>query len=107
MRARLIELRERRAQLRERAARERAALGEWLGRAEVVEGWAVKGAAAVGWLRERPLLIAAGVALALALRPRRALGWLSKGLALWQVWRQARALWAQVAPLAGQAKRAT
>jgi hypothetical protein len=107
MRSRLIELRERRARLIERAASERAALGEWVARAEVIEGWAAKGAAAARWLRERPLLVAACAALVLALRPRRALRWLSKGLTLWQVWREARALWQRLAPLAGPARRAS
>jgi hypothetical protein len=106
MRARLIELRERRATLRERAARERAALGDWLARAEVVEGWVAKGAMAADWLRRRPLLLAAGAALLLALRPRRMLRWLSKGLAAWQLWREARALWQRVAPPAAPPKRA-
>jgi hypothetical protein len=106
MRARLIELRERRAQLLERAARDRAGLGEWLERAEVVEGWMAKGAAAAGWLRRRPLLVAAGVAMLIALRPRRALPWLAKGVALWRAWREARALWQQLAPLAGGTRRA-
>jgi hypothetical protein len=105
MRARLIELRERRAQLREQAARERAALGGALAHAEVIEGWAGKGVAAADWLRRRPLLIAAGVALLLALRPRRALGWLSRGITLWQLWREARALWRRLAPLAAQPSR--
>jgi len=98
MRSRLIELRERRAQLRERAARERAALDHWVARAEVLEGWADQGAAALQWLGRRPLWIAAGMGLLLALRPRRALGWLSKGFTLWQLWRQARAWWRRLAP---------
>jgi len=99
MRSRLIDLRERRALLRERAARERAALDQWVARAEVIEGWADQGAAAMQWLGRRPLLVAAAAALALALRPRRALGWLSKGVTLWQLWRQARALWRRLAPV--------
>lgn len=99
MRSRLIELRERRARLRERAARERAALDHWVARAELFESWADQGAAALKWLGRRPLWVAAAAALALALRPRRALGWLSKGVTLWQLWRQGRALWQRIAPV--------
>jgi hypothetical protein len=90
----------RRARARARGARSITA------RAEVIEGWADQGAAAVQWLGRRPLLVAAAAALALALRPRRALGWLSKGVTLWQLWRQARALWRRLAPVLAEAKRA-
>ncbi len=106
MRSRLIELRERRAHLCESAARERAALDQWVARAEVLEGWADQGTAALQWLGRRPLWVAAAAALALALRPRRALGWLSKGLTLWQLWRQARAVWRRLAPMLAEPKRA-
>jgi hypothetical protein len=92
--------------LRESASRERAALDQWVARAEVIEGWADQGAAALHWLGRRPPWIAAAVALALALRPRRALGWLSKGVTLWQLWRQARALWRRLAPVLAETKRA-
>lgn len=105
MRERLIELRERRAKLRERAAREREALEGWVARAETVEGMAAPAVRALEWLRARPVWIAAGVALLVALRPKGALRWLSRGIGAWQLWRQGRALWRRLAPLLAESKR--
>jgi hypothetical protein len=105
MRERLIGLRERRAKLRERAARERAALEGWVARAEAVENMAAPAVRAFEWLRERPIWIAAGVAILVALRPKGALRWLSRGFGAWQLWRQGHALWRRVAPLLAEPKR--
>jgi hypothetical protein len=44
-------------------------------------------------LRRRPLLCAAVVALTIALRPRRALGWALKGWTAWRAVRSAQRWW--------------
>jgi hypothetical protein len=90
MRARLIELRERRAALAARAAREREALEEWLARADIVERWIGAGRDLGRAVLRRPWLAAAAVALLVALRPRRALKWIATG---WSLARLARNLW--------------
>jgi hypothetical protein len=102
MRARLLALAERRARLIERAAAEREALGAWIGRADAVAGAVSECSALAQRLyREalaRPLWIAAAVALAFALRPKRTVKLLMSGWSLWRLYRRARRWWDALAP---------
>jgi len=98
MRERLIGLRERRAMLLERAAAEREDLALWLARSDAIGGWIHRGAAFAAALRRRPWWVAGGVALLVAMRPRRALRWAVRSWSLWQLYRRGRALWRRFAP---------
>jgi len=100
MRGRLLLLAERRAGLAARASAERESLAAFMARTDGAVRMATR-ALAVGRrlldeLRRQPLLVAAGVALLIAFRPRRALGWALKG---WSLWRTVRGLqrWWQIA----------
>lgn len=46
-------------------------------------------------LRRRPWIVAGVVGLLVALRPRRALGWLVRGWSAWRLYREARRWWRQ------------
>jgi len=93
MRARLLLLAERRARLAAQAGAERESLALFMARSDGAVRVAARGLAGgrrlLDELRRQPLLVAAGVALLVALRPRRALGWVLKG---WSVWRTLRGL---------------
>lgn len=97
MRERLIRLAERRALLQARARAERESLAALVAKSD--EWTAVlEGARRVGaQLRRQPWIVAAGIALLVALRPRRALGWLMKGWTAWRIYRGARRWFAQYA----------
>ena len=45
------------------------------------------GRSLIGSLRAHPLLVAGGVALLVALRPRRLRTWVARGWMAWQAWR--------------------
>ena len=84
---RLDELLERRGRLLARARAERAqlsgSLAPLMGAVKALDAaWA-----AVRWMRERPLLVAAAAALALAAGPRRGLQWVRLAIGAWQAWR--------------------
>ena len=100
---RLIELRERRAHLVERAQGERERLAALLSRADPVLSWLEVGRRVLDEARRRPLIVLAGVALLVALRPRRALKLLASGWSLWRIYRRARRWWALAAPIAAGA----
>jgi hypothetical protein len=91
MRARLLLLAERRARLAARASAERESLAAYMARTDgpvrVATRALAAGARLLEEMRRQPLLVAAGAALLIALRPRRALGWALKG---WTVWRTVR-----------------
>jgi len=93
MRTRLLQLAERRARLAARAGAERESLAAFMARTDGPVRMANRALAAglllLEELRRRPVLCAAGVALTIALRPRRALGWALKG---WSLWRTVRSL---------------
>lgn len=98
MRERLIALRERRARLLERAAAEREQLGALVDRSDVLTRWMQAASRAVDEAKRHPAWLLAGVALLAALRPRRTLGWLMKGWALYRMFRRGRALLERFAP---------
>jgi hypothetical protein len=99
MRNRLIGLRERRAQLVERARAERERLGVLVSRAEQALSWIEAGRRAFDEARRRPLVVLACAALLAAMRPRRALKLLASGWSLWQLYRRLRGGWRLAAPL--------
>jgi len=94
MRARLIALAERRAQLQLRAQSERERVAALVTRGDAALAWVDKGRRMLQELGRRPLIVVAAVALLVALRPRRALKWLASGWSLWRLYRQA-ILWSQ------------
>ncbi len=98
MRERLIVLRERRARLLARAASEREALGAFVDRTDTAGRWMETAARLLSEAKQHPAWIAAGAAFLLALRPKRALGWVAKGWTLYQLYRRGRVLWDRVAP---------
>lgn len=97
---RLIELRERRAHLVERARGERERLAALLSRADPALSWLAAGRRLLDEARRRPLIVLAAVALLVALRPRRVLKLLASGWSLWQIYRRAQRWWALAAPAA-------
>ena len=96
MRERLIRLAERRALLQARAHAEREKLADLVARSDE---W-TKVLAGVGRvaeeLRRQPWIAAAGVALLVALWPRRALGWAMRGWTAWRLFREAQRWWARL-----------
>ncbi|TAK47102.1 MAG: hypothetical protein EPO27_07120 [Betaproteobacteria bacterium] len=98
MRARLIELHRRRAQLAASAQAEREQLADQLARADAALAWIGRGRAALEAARRQPLLIAAAAALLLLLRPKQALKLLAGGWSLWRLFLRVRRLWASIAP---------
>lgn len=97
-RTRLIVLRERRARLVERAHAERERLAAFVSRAEAAYSWIDLGRRLLDGARRQPLIVAAGAALLVALRPRRALKLLASGWSLWQLYRRARRWWLRFVP---------
>jgi YqjK-like protein len=97
MRGRLLLLAERRAKLAARASLERESLAAFMARTDGPVLMANRSVAAgrrlLDELRRRPLLCAAGVALLIALRPRRALGWALKAWTVWRTIRSAQRWW--------------
>jgi len=109
MRARLLELAEHRARLVARAQSERAALNALLAPADAAASLAGSVVRVARGLLDQaaryPLGVAAGMALLVALRPKRALTWLSRGWSLWRLYRGARGWWLRFAAT-GPAARA-
>jgi hypothetical protein len=87
--SRLDALHRRRAQLVLRTAAQRDAVTRDFVVLEGPFALADRGVAAVRYLRAHPLFVLAGVALVVALRPRRALVWAGRGLAAWRTYRLA------------------
>lgn len=102
-RARLLALAERRTRLTARAGTEREAIAALVARGDGLArssaGALVKIRRLLRELRARPLLAAAGVALLVAWRPRRALGWALKAWSLWRAVRSAQRWWRRIAAL--------
>lgn len=105
MRERLLTLAETRARLSARAQAERDHLVVLLAPADAAAGVATSllqaGRRALDEARRHPLPLIAGVALLVALRPRRALAWLARGWSLWRLYRGASGLWQRFAESAG------
>jgi hypothetical protein len=96
-RAKLLELAERRARLVEQARTQRAQLARGLAGTDAAGAVLARAFRVVEEIRQQPLIVAAAVALLVALRPRRALGWLMKGWSAWRLYRGARRLWQRLA----------
>jgi hypothetical protein len=96
-RARLLRISERRARLIERAHAEREALAGHLARTDAAAGLFAAGQRVLDELRRQPLIVAAGAALLIALRPRRAFAWLLKGWSAWRLYRGAQRWWQRLA----------
>ena len=88
-RRRLILLAERRTRLQERARAERESLAALVGRTDEAAALLQRLRRIIEELRSRPWIVAGGVALLIALRPKRALGWLMKGWSAWRLYRGA------------------
>jgi len=101
MRARLIGLAERRAQLQLRAQSERERVAALVTRGDAALAWVDKGRRMLQELGRRPLIIVAAVALLVALRPRRALKWLASGWSLWRLYRHASRWWQRLDAMLG------
>lgn len=105
MRERLVALAERRARLIVRAQAERETVAALLARTDGVASLAVSvirtARRALDLAGRHPLIVVAGVALLVALRPRRAITWLARGWSLWRLYRGARGWWLRFAAIAG------
>lgn len=99
-RERLIQLAERRARLVERAQAERESLAALVERTDEAASWLGTARNLLQELGRQPLIVVAGAAFLIALRPRRALGWLAKGWSLWRLYRGARRWWLRFAAAA-------
>lgn len=97
MRERLLALAERRARLVVHAQAERATINRLLAPAEAAASLGMSlyrfANTVVNQARQYPLGVIAGVALLVALRPKRAIMWLSRGWSLWRLYRGARGWW--------------
>ena len=89
-RARLLELAARRARLQEQARAEREKLAALLGRADEASALVQRVRRLLAETGRQPLLVVAGAAFFIALRPRRAFKWLARGWTLWRLYRGAR-----------------
>ncbi len=91
MNEKLAQLAQRRERLIAQAAQQRAALAEsaqaWRGPFALAD----RGLAALRYLKQHPLWVVGGVAVAVALRPRGAMKWLGRGWAAYKVVRSLRA----------------
>jgi hypothetical protein len=91
IREKLIALRERRALLVSRAEYQREGVIAIVERAEVAMAWFDRARAFGRTLRANPLWVVAGVAVLVALRPRRMFKLFATGFSLWRGWRSLRA----------------
>ena len=97
VRARLVQLAERRARLIDRARVDREALAGLVARTDGASDLAAHAFAAgrrlLEEMRRQPLIAAVLAAVLVVLRPRRALGWAIKGWSAWRVIRGALRWW--------------
>lgn len=93
----LIDLAARRARLAANAQAERETLARALApgdaAATVIASLLAAGRRAAEEARKHPELVLAGVALLVALRPRRAFAWLARGWSVWRLYRGAQRWW--------------
>lgn len=98
IREQLLALREQRASLISRAEHQREAMYSLLIRAEGATAWVDRARELLARARAHPVWIAAGVALFVALRPRKSLKLLATGISLWRGWRALRTSLERMAP---------
>ena len=98
-RAQLIRLTERRMRLAHHAHAEREVLAKAIARSDeaavVMQRVRTVALKIQALVREQPWIAAVSVALLVALRPRRALGWLMRGWGAWRMYRSALRWWQQ------------
>lgn len=92
MNRRLIELSSKKQRLQMTAAAQRAELGRRFEHLAPAGAAVDRARAVTGYVRAHPQWILVPCGVLLALRPRRALALIGPSLALWRMWRQARAL---------------
>jgi hypothetical protein len=102
-RHRLIALSQQRTRLVARARVEREHLGAVATRIEASLWWVDVVHKGVDEVRRHPLLVVAGIALLVVLRPRGAMKLLASSWSLWRLYQRARRLWAIAAALAAGA----
>jgi hypothetical protein len=98
IREKLIALRERRALLVLHAEHQREGVIAIVERAEVAMAWFDRARAFGQKLRANPLWVVAGVAVLVALRPRRMFKLFATGYSLWRGWRNVRAAYERYVP---------
>lgn len=98
IREKLIALRERRATLVARSEHQREGVTALVERAEAAFAWVDRARALGRTLRAHPAWVAAGVALLVALRPRKMFKLFGTGLTLWRGWRSLRAAYERYVP---------
>ena len=106
IRENLLALRERRAVLVAQAGEQRTDLNAVVARVERAAVWYDRAKAIGRKVREHSLWVAAGAALLMAARPRKALKLIATGFSLWRVWRRLSAVLDRFAPPQPVARRA-
>ena len=99
MRERLLALRERRARLVADAEVQRVEVFALIDRADQVAHWFDRARNLGRKASAHPVWIAAGVALFVAFRPRRAFKLVATGISLWRGWRSLRATIDRLVPV--------
>jgi tetratricopeptide (TPR) repeat protein len=98
IREQLLALREKRALLVVRAGEQRNDVLVIVGRLERATAWYDRAKAIGRKLRANPLWVAAGVALLVAARPRKAVKLFTTAYSLWRGWRNLKSLLERFAP---------
>ena len=107
IRERMLVLRERRATLVAQGDSQRAELFALVERVDRATAWIGRAKAIALKARSHPLSLAAGVALVVALRPRRMLKLFATGFSLWRGWRNVRSMLDRYVPSRPAARRAS
>lgn len=90
MNARLLELAIRKGELKARCAQQREVLVACVWPVEKTLDAADSALSGIDWLKRHPGAIAAAVAAAVLLRPRRSWRWARRGFFLWSSWKALR-----------------
>jgi hypothetical protein len=106
IRERLLALRERRALLVIDADAQRTSVAAVARKLEKAAGWYDRAKDIALKMRAHPVWVAAGVALFVAARPRKALKLVATGFSLWRGWRRLSATLDRFAPVRPAARRA-
>jgi len=107
IRERLLVLRERRATLVAQSDSQRTEVFALVERLDRATAWIGRAKAMALKLRTHPVWLAAGVALLVAVRPRRMLKLAATGFSLWRAWRNVSAMIDRYVPSRPVARRAT